>query len=247
MERKPGSAKSRTRLSSVANSLRLMKAFSEDEYEIGISDLAKRLGLAKSTVHRLASTLLEEGILEQNPGDGRAATTNTWKWERESNSRYVYSGSHMWIKNISVGYTFKPATPKLELNVVFRHLHLRDHHPVAILYRDAKLLQPVSIALRIQRRLPVRIDIDTLLRPRHIHLHHNLLAFKEARKHIRVLRRGPTRTDEQSSKTHQQAEAFQFRLRLQRPAGTAHTLLPPESVRGTTKKATKMGREPALS
>jgi len=50
---------------------------------------------------------------EQNPGNGRLATTNTWKWERESNSRYVYSGSHMWIKNISVGYTFNPATPKL--------------------------------------------------------------------------------------------------------------------------------------
>jgi DNA-binding IclR family transcriptional regulator len=71
MERKPGPARSRTRLSSVANSLRLIKAFSEDEYEIGISDLAKRLGLAKSTVHRLASTLLEQGMLEQNPGDGK--------------------------------------------------------------------------------------------------------------------------------------------------------------------------------
>ena len=61
----------RTRLSSVANSLRLIKAFSEDHYEIGISDLAKRLGLAKSTVHRLASTLLDQGMLEQNAGDGK--------------------------------------------------------------------------------------------------------------------------------------------------------------------------------
>jgi DNA-binding IclR family transcriptional regulator len=66
MERKPIPAKSRTRLSSVANSLRLIRSFSEDQYEIGISDLAKRLGLAKSTVHRLASTLLEQGVLEQN-------------------------------------------------------------------------------------------------------------------------------------------------------------------------------------
>jgi DNA-binding IclR family transcriptional regulator len=64
-------AKKRTRLSSVANSLRLIRAFSEDHYEIGISDLAKRLGLAKSTVHRLASTLLDEGMLEQNAGDGK--------------------------------------------------------------------------------------------------------------------------------------------------------------------------------
>ena len=42
---------------------------------------------------------------EQNPGSGKYATTNTWKWERESNSRYVYSGSHLWVKNISLGYT----------------------------------------------------------------------------------------------------------------------------------------------
>jgi IclR family transcriptional regulator, KDG regulon repressor len=66
MGRKLNPARNRTRLSSVANSLRLIKAFSEDEYEIGISDLAKRLGLAKSTVHRLASTLLEQGMLQQN-------------------------------------------------------------------------------------------------------------------------------------------------------------------------------------
>ena len=66
-----GRSKKRTRLSSVANSLRLIRAFSEDQYEIGISDLAKRLGLAKSTVHRLASTLLDQGMLEQNAGDGK--------------------------------------------------------------------------------------------------------------------------------------------------------------------------------
>jgi IclR family KDG regulon transcriptional repressor len=70
MERKDATRK-RTGLSSVANSLRLIRAFSEDRYEIGISDLAKRLGLAKSTVHRLASTLLDQGMLEQNAGDGK--------------------------------------------------------------------------------------------------------------------------------------------------------------------------------
>lgn len=41
----------------------------------------------------------------ENPGDGRGATSSTWKWQRESNSRYVYDASHIWVKNISVGYT----------------------------------------------------------------------------------------------------------------------------------------------
>ena len=61
----------RMRLSSVANSIRLTKAFSESEYEMGISALASRLGLAKSTVHRLASTLVEYDILEQNRETGK--------------------------------------------------------------------------------------------------------------------------------------------------------------------------------
>jgi len=59
------------RLSSVANSIRLTKAFSEHQNEMGISALAARLGLAKSTVHRLASTLVEYDILEQNRETGK--------------------------------------------------------------------------------------------------------------------------------------------------------------------------------
>ena len=59
------------RLSSVATSVRLLKAFSEEQVEIGISDLAKRLGVAKSTVHRLAVTLVADGMLEQNPDTGK--------------------------------------------------------------------------------------------------------------------------------------------------------------------------------
>lgn len=56
----------RARLSSVAMAMRLLKAFSGDP-EIGVSTLSKRLGIAKSTVHRLAVTLVAEGMLEQNP------------------------------------------------------------------------------------------------------------------------------------------------------------------------------------
>jgi IclR family KDG regulon transcriptional repressor len=60
-----------TRLSSVANAILLMKTFSDEESEMGISALAERLGLAKSTVHRLASTLVEAGMLEQNKETGK--------------------------------------------------------------------------------------------------------------------------------------------------------------------------------
>jgi IclR family transcriptional regulator, KDG regulon repressor len=59
------------RLSSVANSIRLLTSFSGDENELGITTLAGRLRLAKSTVHRLAATLTSAGFLEQNSDTGR--------------------------------------------------------------------------------------------------------------------------------------------------------------------------------
>lgn len=71
VRRKAGSVRTRTRLSSVANAMRLIKIFSDEDYEIGISDLAKQLGLAKSTAHRLAATLVEEGMLKQSARDGK--------------------------------------------------------------------------------------------------------------------------------------------------------------------------------
>ena len=58
-------------LSSVGSALRLLKAFTAEEPELGVTEIAKRLGVAKSTAHRLASTLVAEGFLEQNAVDGR--------------------------------------------------------------------------------------------------------------------------------------------------------------------------------
>ena len=43
----------KARLSSVANSIRLLTSFSSEEDELGIATLASQLRFAKSTVHRL--------------------------------------------------------------------------------------------------------------------------------------------------------------------------------------------------
>jgi IclR family transcriptional regulator, KDG regulon repressor len=61
----------KARLSSVANSIRLLTSFSGEEDELGITTLAGRLRLAKSTVHRLAATLTSAGFLEQNGDTGK--------------------------------------------------------------------------------------------------------------------------------------------------------------------------------
>ncbi|MDB5264368.1 MAG: TonB-dependent receptor, partial [Adhaeribacter sp.] len=46
----------------------------------------------------------------ENPGSNPGAKnsqggTNYFKWSRESSERYVYDASHMWVKNITLGYT----------------------------------------------------------------------------------------------------------------------------------------------
>lgn len=46
----------------------------------------------------------------ENPGSNPNAKnsqggTDYFKWSRESSERYVYDGTHMWIKNITIGYT----------------------------------------------------------------------------------------------------------------------------------------------
>src|SRR5438045_2948808 len=61
----------KTRLSSVANSIRLLSSFSGEEDELGITVLSQRLRLAKSTVHRLAATLTGARFLEQNSETGK--------------------------------------------------------------------------------------------------------------------------------------------------------------------------------
>src|SRR5438105_14423114 len=71
MEQAQNGKAPRARLSSVANSIRLLTSFSGEENELGITTLATRLRLAKSTVHRLATTLTGAGFLEQNSDTGK--------------------------------------------------------------------------------------------------------------------------------------------------------------------------------
>ncbi|MEQ6119604.1 TonB-dependent receptor [Reichenbachiella sp. MALMAid0571] len=49
----------------------------------------------------------------EDPGNGWIPTSSHWKWERETNSRYIYDASHMWVKSITLGYTLPSTTPVL--------------------------------------------------------------------------------------------------------------------------------------
>lgn len=57
-------------LKSVANTLDVLDCFLTDD-ELGVSEVARALGVAKSSAHRMLSTLATRGFVEQNPETGR--------------------------------------------------------------------------------------------------------------------------------------------------------------------------------
>jgi IclR family KDG regulon transcriptional repressor len=57
-------------LSSVRNAARLLKEFGHGDREMGVTELSRRLGIGKSTAHRLLSTLADEKLLEQDAQTG---------------------------------------------------------------------------------------------------------------------------------------------------------------------------------
>jgi DNA-binding IclR family transcriptional regulator len=58
-------------LGSVRNAARVLRAFSNADQELGVTELSRRLGLSKSTTHRLVATLATERLLEQDGTSGR--------------------------------------------------------------------------------------------------------------------------------------------------------------------------------
>ena len=62
---------SRALLGSVRNAARVLRAFTHADQELGVTELARRLGLSKSTTHRLVATLEAERLLEQDQATGK--------------------------------------------------------------------------------------------------------------------------------------------------------------------------------
>ncbi|HEY68214.1 MAG TPA: IclR family transcriptional regulator [Thermoflexia bacterium] len=56
-----------SRLQSVERAITLLKTLGNAASDLGVTDLSQRLGLPKSTVHRLLTALERGGLVEQNP------------------------------------------------------------------------------------------------------------------------------------------------------------------------------------
>lgn len=51
--------------------MRLLTAFDEEHQEMGVTELAEKLGLHKATVHRILRTLQREGFIQQRSDNGK--------------------------------------------------------------------------------------------------------------------------------------------------------------------------------
>ena len=67
------------RLSSVATAARILREFAKHSTQLGVTQLAHRVGVSKSTAHRIIWTLVEEGLLEKVAETGLFRLTTTMR------------------------------------------------------------------------------------------------------------------------------------------------------------------------
>nr|HID13806.1 IclR family transcriptional regulator [Anaerolineae bacterium] len=60
-----------SRLQSVDRAITILKTLGDTTSDLGVTDLSQRLGLPKSTVHRLLTALERGGLVEQDPETGK--------------------------------------------------------------------------------------------------------------------------------------------------------------------------------
>ncbi len=60
-----------THIQSIRRATAILRSFTEAEPELGVTALSRKLGLHKSTVSRILSTLHHEGLVDQNPSTGK--------------------------------------------------------------------------------------------------------------------------------------------------------------------------------
>ncbi len=75
----PVSTSSDSTVGSVVTSLRVLQAFTPTDRVLGVSELARRLSLGKSTVHRSLQTLASEGFVSQTPGGRYRLGIKLWE------------------------------------------------------------------------------------------------------------------------------------------------------------------------
>ncbi len=82
-------------------------------YDYDIARQIEKTTLNMDGVFNILAEAVNRWKSPEDPGNGWIPTSSTWKWQRETSSRYVSDGSHVWLRNITLGYTLPNDLPVL--------------------------------------------------------------------------------------------------------------------------------------
>jgi IclR family acetate operon transcriptional repressor len=159
---------------SVDKAIAILEQFSTAAPQLGVSELARRLHLTKSTVHRLLRSLVKGGMVEQDP----------------RNRRYMLGR-----KAVQLGYTAIYSDPLLHVALPYLHYLAHDVGEAAYLaersgYEAAPVLQVLSPIMQEQLNWSTTIPLHSTSAGK------VLLAYAEEAEQDTVLsRRLPRRTE----------------------------------------------------
>ncbi len=80
-------------------------------YDYDISRQIEKTTLNMDGVFNILAEAVNRWKSPEDQGNGWIPTSSTWKWQRETSSRYVSDGSHVWLRNITIGYTLPNNLP----------------------------------------------------------------------------------------------------------------------------------------
>ncbi|MFQ5882124.1 MAG: IclR family transcriptional regulator [Candidatus Methylomirabilales bacterium] len=128
---------------SLGRALDILESFSGAEAEIGVTQLSARLGLAKSTVHRLLTTLLERGYIQKN------LRTNQYRLGIKTWELGCLAVSQLGLREVARPLMEELAHKTREIV----HLSIRDG--AEVVYIDKiESPQPIQAYSRIGSRMP---------------------------------------------------------------------------------------------
>ena len=131
-----------TTVQSVLSALDLLDCFAHEE-ELGVTQIANRLGVAKSTAHRLLSTLCARGMAEQIPGSSRYRL-----------GLHLYELGQLAQDRVPLRHTALPLLEQLRiLTGQTVHLSIADGPDVVFLER-LQTLRGIPLLGDRQRRMP---------------------------------------------------------------------------------------------
>ncbi|MCU9594498.1 IclR family transcriptional regulator [Caldibacillus thermolactis] len=144
--------KNKETLSSVINAMRILRLFSFKQKELSFTQIVHLLDLPQSTVHRLISTLKEEGFLSKNP------KTNHYRLGLRilSLGGAIYSHLELYKESLPI---IKSLSKKLNETAHICHM---ENNKVVYLYRTETLHPEDRLVTQIGRTSPIHCTSEGL-------------------------------------------------------------------------------------